>query len=78
MKIREYLDKYSLIIKDMSRVVGVTEMYLWSVSKGRVNPSPALAHRISLFSNGEIKVHEIRKCTCTCEPGCACSKGDKK
>jgi transcriptional regulator with XRE-family HTH domain len=75
MKIREYLDASGFTLPQMSEALKVHEQYLWSLSKGRANPSARLAKKICEWSEGKIKVHHIRKCTRTCEDGCACSRG---
>lgn len=75
MKIKEYLDKYKYDLQYVADSVGVTKQYIWMISSGKANPSVSLAHQIEAWSNGNVKVHEIRRCTKTCAPGCACSKG---
>ena len=77
MKIREYLNREGLVIKHFTEAIGISWHYGWMISKGLKNPSVALAHQIEQWSNGNVKVHEIRKCTNTCPIGCACSKGGK-
>lgn len=74
MKIKEYLEKNKCVLEDISSVVGVTKQYMWMISSGRVNPSAQLAEKIHEWSNKEIAIHEIRKCTKTCAKGCPCSK----
>lgn len=78
MKIREYMAQNNVTIKDISEHVGKTWQYCWMVISGRTNPGIQLAHQIEQMTGGKVKVHEIKKCTKICEPGCACSKGDRK
>ncbi len=73
MKIREYLDMMKTTLATMAENIGVHEDYLWRVSTGRCNPSYRLAKKISSWSDGKIKIYEIRHCTRTCDDGCACS-----
>lgn len=75
MRIKEYLCKYQQTLNDIAIYAGVTKHYIWMISKGRVNPSASLAEKISCYTNGEVKIHEIRKCTKTCAKGCDCAKG---
>lgn len=74
MKIREYLDHFHSTLKQMSREIGISECYLWRVDKGLNNPSALLATQIESWSNGRIKVSDIRKCTRHCGKNCECSK----
>ena len=74
MKLKEYLDTYHCRLMDIAADLGVTKQYIWLISSGRVNPSAMLAHQINAYTGGKVEVNEIRKCTKTCSPGCACSK----
>lgn len=74
MKIREYLDKNNLTIKDLAQFCGVTEPYMWRITKGINNPSYYLARKIVEFSNGNISFKSIRKCTFNCPQNCLCGK----
>ena len=75
MKLREYMDKNGITIRDISQYVGKSWQYLQLVISGKTNPGIQLAYQLQAYTNGKVQVHEMRKCTKICEPGCACSKG---
>jgi hypothetical protein len=77
MKIPEYLESTGVTYQEMANAIGCNWRHLWSCAKGRINPSTPMAMRIQQYTNGKVKVHEIRTCNTMCLPGCPCSKGGK-
>lgn len=78
MKLKEYLIKEGITQSQLARELGITRAYVSHICMGLNNPSTKIAHEISAFTKGKVQVHEVRICSTTCMPGCACSKGVKK
>lgn len=77
MNLRDYLKKYQMTQRELAEGVGVCKQTITSICDNRYNPSVSLAEKIEKFTNGQVTIIDIRRCTRYCLPGCPCSKNKK-
>ncbi len=59
MKLKWYLAKHNLELKDLADKAFITPQYLSSVKNGRLKPSLKTARFICAATNGEVSIDEL-------------------
>jgi transcriptional regulator with XRE-family HTH domain len=62
MKLKDWIKAHGMSVPIMSRVLAVSENYLYRISSGAINPSYPLAKLIEAYTNGDVTVDELRPC----------------
>jgi len=59
MKLKEYLDKNGLGLRDFASTLGVSAGHLSYIANGKKNPSLPLAMEIEKKTKGEVKIDDL-------------------
>ena len=59
MKLKEYIAKNGLVLRDFASILGVSAGHLSYISNGKKNPSLPLAMEIEKKTKGEVKIDDL-------------------